>query len=541
MSEEAGIPGDAVAQTVLAEVLPDIAVVLGDVPASLTSGLVDLGVVNLADRARLGAALSAAAGTATAAGAVGESLASVQGLYRLSEATRATLAAGGRLAVKDGANLGTVITSHGLEQARFISITGLSAAQTAAAIGPAVATIALQMQLSEITSLVQRNHELTSRVLDELERGRRAELTGLAQTMDRAIVRAGELGSVPASLWEMVAGKDADLRAQRDHYRDKVSDHVRRIAAESGQARRSYVHENAETIQFDASALLVALKAWTAYQALQAGRARASAPDDPIEQRHAEAIARDTAVEVSAALGEARTLVDALVRELRIKAELPGRRKLVGSLPPAKAGSRIARETADALLKAIGPLAEALHPTPAPLARPGVLCAGDDEDPDAYLRVLRWFLDDDEHVVALGLPGRSGRPGSLAAAVDGARETVQAWRDGRPARELVVVTDRRLFVADSVAFLTEGVVRWDLPADEIRYVRCVTPPMADDPVVIEVTTRDVDFSWTFPPSAAKHVGGLVAVLAARMNLPESERDALMRRGCEPQGIEAGED
>lgn len=79
------------------------------------------------------------------------------------------------------------------------------------------------MQLSEITTLVKSNYELTRRVLDQLERGQRAELTGLVRTIDVAIGRARELKSVPVSLWEGVAGKDAQLRGQRDLYQDKVA------------------------------------------------------------------------------------------------------------------------------------------------------------------------------------------------------------------------------------------------------------------------------------------------------------------------------
>ena len=44
-------------------------------------------------------------------------------------------------------------------------MTAVSAAQTAAAIGPALAMVALQMQLSEITGLVRTNIALTSQVL----------------------------------------------------------------------------------------------------------------------------------------------------------------------------------------------------------------------------------------------------------------------------------------------------------------------------------------------------------------------------------------
>ena len=77
--------------------------------------------------------------------------------------------------------------SGGLTQARFIPVTGLSAMQTAAAIGPAVATIALQVQLAEITSLVKKNYALTGQVLATLHRGQRAEVAGLVEAIDLAV------------------------------------------------------------------------------------------------------------------------------------------------------------------------------------------------------------------------------------------------------------------------------------------------------------------------------------------------------------------
>src|SRR3546814_18657200 len=99
----------------------------------------------------------------------------------MADESRALIDAGGRLAIKDGKNLGTIIlkkgSEKGLAQARFTPAAGLTAAQTAAAIGPALAMVALQSQLNEVSSLVQRNIDLTSQIIentrpDERELGR---------------------------------------------------------------------------------------------------------------------------------------------------------------------------------------------------------------------------------------------------------------------------------------------------------------------------------------------------------------------------------
>src|SRR5664280_1860817 len=153
------------ASTILAEVLPGVAVVFGEVPAELKLDLIDFGLVSAADRKQISTVLASIGNTATVAGNLGNAFASMQGLYRISDATQALLNAGGTLAIKDGANLGTVISSSGLAQARFIPLAAVSAAGIAAAIGPALAMVALQMKMSEITGLVRTNIALTSQVL----------------------------------------------------------------------------------------------------------------------------------------------------------------------------------------------------------------------------------------------------------------------------------------------------------------------------------------------------------------------------------------
>ena len=186
--------GSMAASTVLAEVLPGVAVVFGEVPAELMPDLVDFRLVPAADRMQISAVLASIGNTATVAGNLGNAFASVQGLYRINDATQAMLKAGGALAVKDGANLGAVISSGKvLAQARFIPVATASKAQTAAAIGPALAMVALQMQLSEITGLVRTTIALTSQVLTTIRNEQWAELTGLVATIDRAVDQAREI------------------------------------------------------------------------------------------------------------------------------------------------------------------------------------------------------------------------------------------------------------------------------------------------------------------------------------------------------------
>jgi hypothetical protein len=517
----------ATASTVLAEVLPGVAVVFGEVPAELRFDLIDFGLVPAADRMQISAVLASIGNTATVAGNLGNAFASVQGLYRISDATQALLKAGGTLAVKDGANLGTVISSGGLAQARFIPVAAVSKAQTAAAIGPALAMVALQMQLSEITGLVRTNIALTSQVLTTIRNEQWAELTGLVATVDRAVDQAREVQSVPASLWDSVAGSEAPLRKQLDLYRLNVRGHVGQIGRPDTHRRREYLQTNAEAILFDAHALLAAVKAWAGYQTLRAGKARAAGREDAHEARFVDVIARDTRTELDVALAETTNLVGSLTRELRIIAELPGRDTLPQSLPGKRRDSKAARQTSARLLEAIEPLADALHPPAPALEAPGIVCAPGSLDLEPYLRILRWFLEDGETLRVLGFPDQLDTLGPISAILGGAKDKLAAAMDKAAAKTLVAVTDRRVITAKANAFLEQGEVRQDIPVDRVRYVRAATTQDRSTRLAIDLITRDENIRWLFPADIDNaQVDALAAVLAESMTIPDAERDAL---------------
>jgi hypothetical protein len=524
------------ASTVLAEILPGVAVVFGEVPAELKPDLIDFGLVSAADRMQFSTALSAIGNTATVTGNLGNAFASVQGLYKISTATQALLNAGGTLAVKDGSNLGTVIFSGGLAQARFIPVTAVSAAQTAAALGPALAMVALQMQLSEITGLVRTNIALTSQVLTAIRNEQWAELTGLVDTVDRAVDQAREVGSVPASLWDSIAGTEASLRKQLDLYRRNVRGHVGQIDLPGIRRRREYLDTNAETILFDANALLSSVKAWTGYQALRAGKARAAGREDADEARLVDVIARDTRMELDSALAETTTLIDSLTRELRIIAELPGRDTL--PLPGKRRDAKAARQTSARLLKAIEPLADALHPPALPIEAPGVICGPKSLEPEPYLRILRWFLEDDETLRVLGFPDQLDALGPISAILGAAKEKLAAAMDKTVTKTLVAVTDRRIITAKTNSLLEQGEIRQDIPIDRVRYVRAATAQDRSARSVIDLITRDENIRWLFDAEIdSSQVDALAAVLAESMTIPDVERAELQRRRHAP--TEAG--
>ncbi|MEC3995444.1 hypothetical protein VSR01_18665 [Actinacidiphila sp. DG2A-62] len=521
----AGSDGESAA---LVEVRPGLVVGVGKVPAELVTEFelerVDVGLLSAGDRARISEALASIGNTATAGGSLANAFTGLEGVYRISDASRAFLNAGGALAVKDSANLGAVFRDGRIvHQVRLIPVTAVSAADLAVAIGPALAMVALQMMLSQVTGLVRTNIALTNEVLTTMRLGQWAELTALVDTVDRAVGRAREISSVTTTEWEKVAAKEDALRKQRGTYRLNVGEHVRQLRRLDAPGRRQYLETNAAAIVFDAHALLSSLKAWTGFQTLHAARARAAGREDADEARLVEIIERETAEELDAALAEATTLVDALARELRIIAELPGRPTvpLLGKRKDAKR----ARLTSAQLLEAVQPLADALRPPAPPLEAPAVLCAPASLDLDRYLRVLRWHLDGGETLRALGLD----TPARIGALLDGAKEKVAPAMDKAAVRNLVAVTDRRVITARTNAFLGHGEIAQDIPLDRVRYVRAPGARDGGGRAVIDLITAEDDFRWSFDPDVDPgQVAALAAVLAESMHIPDAERAALRR-------------
>ncbi|MFE2755016.1 hypothetical protein ACFXGA_23740 [Actinosynnema sp. NPDC059335] len=527
-SDTADLPGASDPTTVLVEVLPGVAVVAGEVPAELKPDLIDFGIVPAGDRKQISAILASIGNAATVVGNFGNAFAGVQGLFRIGTTAQALLNSGATLAAKDGGNLGAVMVSGRIvHQARFYPVTALSKAQVAASVGPALAMIALQVMLSEISGLVRTNLEVTNQVLTALRKDQWAELKGLVAAIERAVDQAREIESVPTSLWDDVAGSGALLHKQLELYQRNVRDHVAEIGRTDTRDRRDYLRTNAEAIAFDVHALLSSLHAWTGYHALRAARARAAGREDAAEAHYAEVIARDTRAEFDSTLAETTSLVDALTRELRISIELrlpdtwplPGRRKDV----------KAARETTARLLEAIQPLADALHPPTPPLEAPDVVCAPESLDPEPYLRILRWFFEDGETLRALAFPDQPDSSDPVSAIVGGAKDMLASAMDKSSAKTVIAVTDRRIITARTSAFLEQAETGQEIPIDQVRYVRTTTTQDKTARLAIDLITRDENIRWLFHTDIDNtRANALAAVLAESMTIPDAERDALQR-------------
>ncbi|MFV0461030.1 MAG: hypothetical protein ACK5MT_19930 [Actinomycetales bacterium] len=534
--ESEQVPDSEQVSTVLVEVLPDIAVVYGDVPADVE--LIEFGLIPTTDRDHLAQAIARAGIASSVGGNLAQLLEVSQGLYRLDATSRALLNQGARLAPKDGANLGTLILPDGgLRQARLIPAAAMTVPEFAAAMGPVLAMVALQMSLDEVNSLVRTNIALTSQLLTSLRNEQWAELTGLTDTIGKAAGRARDLGQVPQSLWDTVASRETALRAARDQYRQNVAGHVAQLKRldSDPSGRRHYVETNAEAIIFDVYACRACIQAWTEFQMLHHTRARAAGATDPGEAQIADAIARETPAEVEAALAQIRSVVEALMQELRIIAELPGRSEL--PLTRKRKDAKAARRTCRQLLEAIEPLAEALRSSSSHLKEPEIVCAPQGVDHHEHWRILRWMLEDGETLRCLAFPYQHDDDDvvtafghSVLGGIDGEKWANRARLDPERGTTVVAITDRRIITAKPNALRREGEIGDVMPVDRVRYVRAATQAGSAGRSRVDLITADRNLQWLFHADTDTHdVDAFAAVLAESMNLPEAERAALVRK------------
>ena len=482
--------------TILMEVADDVVVLFGEVPEGVE--LVDLDLIPEYDRTQLSRALGSIGNAGTIAGNIAEAVTRAQGLFRLNEATFSLLRSGGELAAKDGAKLGAILKNgHVIAQARFIPVS-VTATAAIAAIGPAVAMIALQMQLGEISSLVRTSIALTTQTLKAIRNEQWSELESLVDSIDDASQKVREIGAITDTLWESIAPMGQSIRKQIGLYRKNVTGHIQEIRKSGGHARRQYLESNAEAIVFDTYALLTSLKTHATYQALMAARARKRSETDENEAKLFEIITRDTPPEIKDSREEIGQLTESLVRELRIIAELPGRATM--PLTKKHRDAKAAKLTCAQLLEAIEPLADVLHPAVDTPAVPETVCAPDGLDLDPYLRVLRWFLEDGEQLHGIAFPYEASAHNFsrnlLSKPVDA------AWQAGKVAfSTFIAVTDRRIITANPRKLLRHGELGATYPLDDVKDVHLRTGNTDHVCPLIEVTTKQSDIRWMFPARA----------------------------------------
>ena len=205
--------------------------------------------------ASIGEGASLSGGAASAANAIQH----MSGLYKLDAVTKAQLAAGNALTkTADGRLIGAVRNAGGqiTRQARLIPVSAPQIAGAIAAIGPAVAMVAMQMQLNNISkqvSTVQQTALQTKRILEDWHN---ADFQGTRQVILRISHKSTEEGTISNTNWEQISGLSNDIERHRNYYKDRIQRHIQELRGSQNDvsARRNYITKNQESILFDSLA-----------------------------------------------------------------------------------------------------------------------------------------------------------------------------------------------------------------------------------------------------------------------------------------------
>ena len=298
----------------------DYALVVG----SNTKGLEKIDNSLIADRAlndliaSIGEGASLTGGAASAANAIQH----MSGLYKLDAVTKAQLAAGNALTkTADGQLIGTVRNASGQisRQARLIPVSAPQIAGAIAAIGPAVAMVAVQMQLNNISKQVSTVQQTSLQTLQVLTDSRNADYQGDCQTINEVYQASSNHGCVSETDWSIISGLVSRIQSHRHFYKKQVANHQEALekAHADSHTQRDYIQTNRARIVNDSCAAFETLRAWAQLTELRIARAQAQG-----EHPHAEPL--QIRQEVIEDLQVQRALLHGLMRELRIIAELPG-------------------------------------------------------------------------------------------------------------------------------------------------------------------------------------------------------------------------
>ena len=514
--------------TIIVPLDNDYALVVG----SNTKGLEKIDSL-VADRAlndliaSIGEGASLTGGAASAANAIQH----MSGLYKLDAVTKAQLAAGNALTkTADGRLIGTVRNASGQisRQARLIPVSAPQIAGAIAAIGPAIAMVAVQMQLDSISkqvSTVQRTALQTQRMLKDWQN---ASFHGTQQAVLRIYRKSTKEGTVSNTNWEQINGLSNDIERHRNYYKQRIKTHAQELqnCQNDVSKRRNYITQHQESILFDTFAALNCIQTWCCYFQLAHERARIKGEQPTLTYDEMRA-------EVEDDLKEQRTLLHALMRELRIISDLPGASSFFPS--QKQQDKTVSSNTATKLLKQLNELAQHLGIHENPMPNPDITCAPDDYDVSPYTKILRWYLDEGEELRALTFPVNALTHKVVAPTIDRIRskpsvdsawsmlptpKDTTEWSLGWVKRatgravmvspEMVAVTDHRILTADPQEFIQKGIVKEEFSIDEL------TPTFVDaDDVLPELRIVQGEKKcreWCFPSTAHSEARSIAEML-----------------------------
>lgn len=450
---------DRVAVSLVETSVPGIYLASGDLSV-LGTHVMPLTFDARATRSKAADVAAMAVGGASVAAQVAQGINSARGLVRLSPETIAALKAGAKPLAKDGWNLGTLMNGNQFAHSvRWAPAGAQGATSVAQSAGPAAAIMAIQMQLAEISALVEENIALTRSLLQAVEDERWATAKSHFDAIAEEFGHANALGEVTPSIWAQAQAQASEtklrellelsLRAARRHQEELT-------ALETSPARRTWLDTNARSVTQEAQTLLMAHSAWLRYQALRAGYLHRTAADDPqdaalLERVIAGAQRRDAEVRAVAF-----PLLEDVYRLLRMLEEGTGSawKKLFPGVRDRKAVRLAAGHVATQLGALAGHHgAYQADPPPAPVEFTLL--------PHNPLRAvtsrLRWILREGETLVAVTKAG--------------------GWRE---LERYLVFTNSRILIGREGNFLGTGEVDQELPWTSVRAIAKVPDSDRDD-------------------------------------------------------------
>jgi hypothetical protein len=401
-----------------------------------------------------------AVGGASMAAQVAHGINSARGLIRLAPETMAVMKAGATPITKDGWNLGVLKNGNQFAHSvRWAPASAQSAASVAASAGPAAAIMAIQMQLAEISALVEENIALTRSLLQAVEDERWATAKSHFDAIAEEFGHANALGEVTPSIWAQAQAQASEtklrellelsLRAARRHHEELT-------ALETSPARRTWLDTNARSVTQEAQTLLMAHSAWLRYQALRAGYLHRTAADDPQDAALLERVIAGAQQRDAEVRAVAFPLLEDVYRLLRMLEEGTG--FAWKKLFPGARDREAVREAAGRVATQLGALAGhhgayQADPPPAPVEFPLLPL----NPLKAVTSRLRWILREGEALVAVTKSG--------------------GWLE---LERYLVFTSSRILIVREGNFVSDGDVDQELSWASVRAIAKVPDSDRDD-------------------------------------------------------------
>jgi len=462
-------------------------------------------------------ATAVALGLANLGGQGAAALGAFEGLVRLAPATIQAMQAGAVPMTNGVANLGSLVNSSGaiVQSVQWTATGPTGVGAGLIAIGPAIAILAVQMQLAKINRLVAENMRLSDTILTELRTERWTKVQALQSTMLDMIDEAQRIGVVNEHIWQNVASSERDLQASRAHHRAEVEDSLRKLKdMNDPKMVREFFDHHGSAILGDVQGLLQAQAAWYTYQAIRAGHLHDFLESDPSAAAHLAVVVEKAKAQHEDDLSQAARLIDGLVRRASSLEEAkPG--ATLPFLGKKKAAKEVARSAAG-LQEKLGSLRDSWGVTNPPLPEPRIVVVERKELPKA-LGVLRWHLGPNERLLGIAkAQDQSPNRGSWNWRLQ------DAWL-------YVAMTDERLIVAKEKHLTEIGQIAGSIPLESIRFARY--KPGRGKPnkssAKLHIVSADRDLSLTFADWATNsvhtaQVDQFAQLVQSVMRLPHGE-------------------